>query len=762
MDPSSLNMKQQQQQRDQQDYEELVMELSALEEERDGKRRQLEGWFEEMQTIKKRMEVVENELHEIDDRITFMEDQVRDFQNNKISPEEEEEDDDNNFQNTNLKPNSNSKLDCNDIYNNSTYHNNNNHNHDSSHNYWETQLTDPLTSPDFDNTDHRNNDNAPTYISTSSTSTSSAAAAAAAEAPKWNPNRLNIVSSSSISTTKSKNTLDAFFSKSENTSSRAAQDPINIHTANSYSHSVFDISTTATTTATATATANTNININSNTATNKNTANKNKNNDLKFKGQYPWSREIQDLLRNTFHIPSFRDHQQEIINCTLSQKDVFVIMRTGGGKSLTYQLPAYYEKLHYNKITLVVSPLLSLIQDQVDQMNKFVPNSAISFTSGMGTREHAQRWEQVRNPNSKSLCMIFVTPEKVSKSNKLKKELEHLHDHHRLGRFVIDECHCASQWGHDFRPDYTKLSVLKRHFPSIPLMAVTATASEKVRQDCGCILNIDPNHELFQSTANRPNLQYSIVEKADAKQKVLEQMAHFIQTHYSKQAGIIYTFSRKEADDVADKLCDFGIVAKSYHSSVSPKKKEQIHNSWMNNRTQVVVATIAFGLGINKPDVRFVLHHSLSKSLESYYQESGRAGRDGKPAHCVLYYSPRDVPRMLCMIHGENAEGSFWSMVRYAQQAGNDEVCRDIILRALGEVLVSVSVSVSPGQGQDDKATMDRMYDETTLERDVTAHAKTIVELVYQTNESGKKKDLMTLVQLVKEWRSSSKDAPEW
>lgn len=356
--------------------------------------------------------------------------------------------------------------------------------------------------------------------------------------------------------------------------------------------------------------------------------------------QFPWSQRMYDLLTRQFRIPSFRDHQKEIIHATLSGRDVFVLMRTGGGKSLTYQLPALLER---NKVTFVVSPLLSLIQDQEEQMNQFQPGSAVSFTSGLGSTEHAQRWQRVRDPDA-GVCLVFVTPEKISQSNKLGSEMDKLHAQGRLARFVIDECHCACQWGHDFRPDYTKLGVLKAHFPTVPLLALTATASERVRDDVCRILRMK-DYQFFRSKANRPNLTYSVVPKPEGKGATTAAMADFIQSKHPQSPGIVYTLSRKDADVVADELCELGVVARPYHSDVSKTQKEYVHQSWMRGETQVVVATIAFGLGINKPNVRFVLHHCISKTLEAYYQESGRAGRDGKsPTDCILYYSPKVSP----------------------------------------------------------------------------------------------------------------------
>jgi ATP-dependent DNA helicase Q1 len=466
------------------------------------------------------------------------------------------------------------------------------------------------------------------------------------------------------------------------------------------------------------------------------------NNDTAY-ALYPWSQQVNDLLHNTFRIQSFRGHQEEIINATLSGDDVFVIMRTGGGKSLTYQLPALLEgRGPQRKITFVVSPLLSLIHDQEEQLNAFCRGSTVSFSSNIGEEEHARRWGLVRNPSA-GVCLVLVTPEKIHKSNKLKNEMEKLYEQNRLGRFVIDECHCCSNWGHDFRPDYTKLGLLKTHFPSIPVLAVTATASDRIRDDVCQILRLGRNYRFFRSTARRPNLTYSVRPKTT---KIVDEISDFIKTHHARNAGIVYTFSRKEADNVASSLCDLGIVARSYHSSVSDSAKVRIHKSWMRNETQVVVATIAFGLGINKPDVRFVLHHSLSKSLEAYYQESGRAGRDGGVADCVLYYTPKDVARMMCMIHGDSGEQTFWSMARYAQASGNDAVCKAIMLKTLGEP-----------DCPDVDAVMTANDGITTEQRDVGAHAKTVTALLrYKVLQ----RENVTLPMLVKDWRS--KNPPDW
>eukprot|EP00751_Fragilariopsis_kerguelensis_P034562 CAMPEP_0170973802 /NCGR_PEP_ID=MMETSP0735-20130129/46954_1 /TAXON_ID=186038 /ORGANISM="Fragilariopsis kerguelensis, Strain L26-C5" /LENGTH=862 /DNA_ID=CAMNT_0011394859 /DNA_START=67 /DNA_END=2653 /DNA_ORIENTATION=- len=421
-----------------------------------------------------------------------------------------------------------------------------------------------------------------------------------------------------------------------------------------------------------------------------------------------------------------------LIQSTLSGKDCFVLMKTGGGKSLLYQLPAVLE---FPKITLVVSPLLSLIQDQEDQMNDFVRNSCVSFTSGMGISEHNENWKKVRDVNS-GVMMVIVTPERVFKSNKLKSELQKLEEQNRLGRFVIDECHCACQWGHDFRPDYAKLQVLRQHFPQVPILAVTATASEKVRQECVQIFQLSRNYAYFRSTADRPNLAYQVRSK---NTNAIQDMADFIKEKHPRSAGIVYTYSRKDADNVACELCEQGIVAEAYHSDVNATKKKTIHQSWMKNRTQVVVATIAFGLGINKPDVRFVLHHTLSKNLEAYYQESGRAGRDGKPSDCILYYSAIDVIKVMKMIHGDSTSDTFMTIVRYAQNFGDNRACRALILQNMGEPDQDIESFHGVGDGVEKRDFMQLLFFDSLIS----------------------KNDKVTMNMLITEWRKNLKDTSQ-
>ena len=278
--------------------------------------------------------------------------------------------------------------------------------------------------------------------------------------------------------------------------------------------------------------------------------------------EVPRQENILETLRETFNIEKFRENQQEIIQATMGGNDCFVIMRTGGGKSLLYQLPTVMER---PKITLVISPLLSLIQDQQTQVNNFCKGVCVSFHSGVSRAGQEANWRRVRDPDQ-LVGMILVTPERICKSNRLKSELQHLHAQGRFSRVVIDECHCCCQWGHDFRPDYAKLGILKRMFPNVPTLAVTATASDVVREDCCKILKLSRSHQFFRSSADRPNLTYSIQLKDGTAAQVLDKMADFIKGKHPTDAGIVYTYSRKDAETVAKQLADRGIRARAYHS----------------------------------------------------------------------------------------------------------------------------------------------------------------------------------------------------
>ncbi|XP_048320030.2 ATP-dependent DNA helicase Q-like 2 isoform X3 [Ziziphus jujuba] len=379
-----------------------------------------------------------------------------------------------------------------------------------------------------------------------------------------------------------------------------------------------------------------------------------------WSGSCEWDSEADDVRFNVFGISTYRANQREIINAVMSRRDVLVIMAAGGGKSLCYQLPAILR----DGVALVISPLLSLIQDQVMGLTALgIPAYMLTSTT---SKEDEKFIYKALEKGEGDLKILYVTPEKISKSKRFMSKLEKCHNAGRLSLIAVDEAHCCSQWGHDFRPDYKNLGILKIQFPSVPLIALTATATHKVQIDLTQMLHI-PKCVKFFSTVNRPNLFYMVREKSSVGKVVIEEIAGFIQEFYpNNESGIVYCFSRRECEQVAKELRESGISADYYHADMDVNAREKVHLRWSNNKLQVIVGTVAFGMGINKPDVRFVIHHSLSKSMETYYQESGRAGRDGLPSQCLLYFRPGDVPRQSTMVFYENSGlQNLYDIVRY-------------------------------------------------------------------------------------------------
>jgi ATP-dependent DNA helicase RecQ len=355
------------------------------------------------------------------------------------------------------------------------------------------------------------------------------------------------------------------------------------------------------------------------------------------------------VLREVFGYGAFRGAQAEIVAHLIGGGDALVLMPTGGGKSLCYQIPAIARHRAGQGLAVVVSPLIALMHDQVGALEEAGVHAA--FLNSTLTLEEVQRGE--REMMSGRLILLYVAPERLL-TERLLGLLDALHARGRLSLFAIDEAHCVSQWGHDFREDYLALDVLPARYPGVPRIALTATADAQTRADVIARLRLD-EARVFVSSFDRPNIRYRIVEKRDARRQLLA----FLREEHAGDAGIVYCLSRRKVEETAAWLAAEGIPALAYHAGMDATLRRAHQDRFLREEGWVMVATIAFGMGIDKPDVRFVAHLDLPRNIESYYQETGRAGRDGLPADAWMAYGLADVVNQRRMIDESPAEEAF-------------------------------------------------------------------------------------------------------
>lgn len=379
---------------------------------------------------------------------------------------------------------------------------------------------------------------------------------------------------------------------------------------------------------------------------------------------------MKELLKRYFGYDSFRPMQSEVVESVLEANDSLVVMPTGGGKSICYQLPA----LKLKGLTIVISPLISLMKDQVDSLKangikaEYL-NSSLSFS-------------EIRIIQGRlalgDIKILYLSPERLAGEN-FSMFLKTLN----VNLIAIDEAHCISEWGHDFRPDYRNLKELRKAFPNTPFIALTATATKKVREDIMNQLYLK-NPKVFVSSFNRENLNLVVVRKKDSFEKIVK----LLEKHKG-ESSIIYCYSRKDAERISDNLREKGFSSLPYHAGLDREERKRNQDKFIKDQVDIIVATIAFGMGIDKPDIRLVVHHTFSKSVEAYYQEIGRAGRDGLKSDCVLFYSRGDMRKHEFFINKmeddavkENAQNNLNNIMSYCEE----KICRrKFLLNYFGE-----------------------------------------------------------------------------
>ena len=434
--------------------------------------------------------------------------------------------------------------------------------------------------------------------------------------------------------------------------------------------------------------------------------------------------DLTSALKKYFGFSTFKGRQEEIISTLLSGNDVFVLMPTGGGKSLCYQLPALLSE----GTAIVVSPLIALMKNQVDAINGISAEEGVGhvLNSSLNKTQTKQVFDDIKSGKTK---LLYVAPESLVKEEYLNflKEI-------KISFVAIDEAHCISEWGHDFRPEYRNLKLIIDKIAKVPVIALTATATPKVQDDIQKTLGMN-NALVFKDSFNRPNLYYEIRPKVNVDREIVK----FINQHKGK-SGIVYCLSRRKVEEFSQLLQVNGINALPYHAGLDQKTRVANQDKFLMEEADVIVATIAFGMGIDKPDVRFVIHYDIPKSLESYYQETGRAGRDGGEGHCLAFYDPKDIEKL----------------EKFLAQKPVSE--REIGLQLLNEVVGYAETSMSRRQyllyyfGEEfdpingDGAKMDDNSVNPPKLKDASKDLKKVLEIVKDLEEKFRTKDLISII----------------